>query len=260
MLFFQFDMLNVLVGICSITACAVIIFREARPDTKLNYSKFAINGPSCGKMLPSRTGMFMIYCPAFVISLISTCQLIITNTFELQNNYRVLLMSVLILLHYGKRLFEVRFIHHYSGHCRLRDCFTIASSYVGLTVLVKIFTEQVPLSYVCSHLNLLGVVCFIIGECVNFYHHVLLKNLRKDGSKEYKIPKHGLFEYVWCPHYLAEVITFFSMVMISQHWIIFILSVGSSLYLAIRAYNTREWYKQRFDKIPTRYCLIPFIF
>lgn len=51
MLFFQFDMLNILVGICSIIACAVIIIREARPDTKLNYSKFAINGPSCGKMV-----------------------------------------------------------------------------------------------------------------------------------------------------------------------------------------------------------------
>ncbi|ORE06566.1 hypothetical protein BCV72DRAFT_120882 [Rhizopus microsporus var. microsporus] len=260
MLFFQFDITNILVGICSIMACAVIIIREARPDTKLNYSKFAIKGLSCGKMLPSRTGMFMIYCPAFIISLISACQSIITNAFEPQKNYRVLLVSVFILLHYSKRLFEVRFIHHYSGHCKLRDCFTIASSYVGLSVLVKIFTEQVPLSHVSPHLTLLGVVCFIIGECANFYHHVLLKNLRQGGSKEYKIPKHGLFEYVWCPHYLAEMVSFFSIAMISQHWIVFILSVGSSLYLATRAYNTREWYRQRFDKIPARWCLVPFIF
>lgn len=51
MLFYQFDIINILVGICSIIACAVIIIREACPDTKLNYSKFAINGPSCGKMV-----------------------------------------------------------------------------------------------------------------------------------------------------------------------------------------------------------------
>lgn len=46
----------------------------------------------------------------------------------------------------------------------------------------------------------------------------------------------------------------------SQHYIIFILQLGSAGYLAVRAYNTRLWYQSKFDTIPTRACLLPGIF
>lgn len=38
-----------------------------------------------------------------------------------------------------------------------------------------------------ARLALLGVAMFILGEYINFYHHLLLRDLRKDGSKEYKV-------------------------------------------------------------------------
>ncbi|MBM6387626.1 MAG: hypothetical protein JSY10_27205 [Paenibacillus sp.] len=50
------------------------------------------------------------------------------------------------------------------------------------------------------------------------------------------------------------------MVIITQHLMILLLQLGSAGYLAARAYNTREWYKTKFEKIPERACLIPFLF
>lgn len=46
----------------------------------------------------------------------------------------------------------------------------------------------------------------------------------------------------------------------TQHAYILILQLGSMGYLAVRAYNTREWYKQKFEHVPARACLLPYIF
>uniref|UniRef100_A0A3B0MWM8 3-oxo-5-alpha-steroid 4-dehydrogenase, putative n=1 Tax=Theileria annulata TaxID=5874 RepID=A0A3B0MWM8_THEAN len=46
-----------------------------------------------------------------------------------------------------------------------------------------------------------------------FYCHVKLSELRTDisGSKVYKVPKGGPFNFVLCPHYLAEILIYVSL-------------------------------------------------
>lgn len=49
-----------------------------------------------------------------------------------------------------------------------------------------------------------GIVLWILGESINFYHHAILANLRPSGtSSGYVIPSGGLFKLVVCPHYLG---------------------------------------------------------
>lgn len=49
-----------------------------------------------------------------------------------------------------------------------------------------------------------GIVLWIAGEFINFYHHAILANLRPAGtSSGYIIPTGGLFHYVVCPHYFG---------------------------------------------------------
>ena len=49
---------------------------------------------------------------------------------------------------------------------------------------------------------LVGVVVFIVGEGICFYHHALLAGLRPtSGSVQYTVPQGGLFSFVVCPHY-----------------------------------------------------------
>ncbi|EIE75938.1 hypothetical protein RO3G_00642 [Rhizopus delemar RA 99-880] len=96
---------------------------------------------------------------------------------------------------------ETLFVHRYSGYCKLYDCCFISCGYTGYTIILNIFTKQVPSLFISLPLIKLGIMLFIFGESVNFYHHLILKDLRNDGSKEYKVPDKGLFFYIWCPHY-----------------------------------------------------------
>ena len=48
-----------------------------------------------------------------------------------------------------------------------------------------------------------GIVLWILGESINFYHHAILANLRPSGTSGYVIPSGGLFHYIVCPHYLG---------------------------------------------------------
>ena len=41
-----------------------------------------------------------------------------------------------------------------------------------------------------------GITIFLVGVVGNFYHHYLLSELRKEGEKQYKIPRGGLFDLV----------------------------------------------------------------
>jgi len=43
-----------------------------------------------------------------------------------------------------------------------------------------------------------GVALFLAGFSANLHSDAILRNLRKPGETGYKIPRGGLFEYVWC--------------------------------------------------------------
>ncbi|OAD06272.1 hypothetical protein MUCCIDRAFT_35128, partial [Mucor lusitanicus CBS 277.49] len=200
--------------------------------------------------ISSYHGMLLIYSPSLMASTVFFVWSI--------NDGRMLLVSATIFLHYLKRVLEVLFVHRYSGQSKLKDNVLISASYFSFTSFIYYMSLSVPKSN--SRLELWGLVMFIVGEYTNYYHHLLLRNLRKDGSKEYKIPSGGLFDYVWCPHYLGEIMSFVAMALLAQHILILILQLGSAGYLATRAYNTKKWYSDKFDVIPSRACLIPFIF
>jgi very-long-chain enoyl-CoA reductase len=71
-------------------------------------------------------------------------------------------------------------------------------------VIVNVFSNQIR--QVNQTVFWLGFILFFIGEYINYYHHLILSQLRQDGSKKYKIPMGGLFEYMWCPHYVSRMI------------------------------------------------------
>lgn len=77
------------------------------------------------------------------------------------------------------------FVHRYSGQCKLKDNALISMSYFTFALLVYKLASNVPNP--SSRITLLGITIFLTGEYTNFYHHLILRNLRKDGSKDYKV-------------------------------------------------------------------------
>lgn len=156
------------------------------------------------------------------------------------------------------------FIHKYSGEMAVDSAFIITSSYFSSTVLM-LYSQSFTLGLTEPpfDMKLIGIVMFVVGIVGNLYHHVLLAKLRNEegGKKVYKIPKGGLFNTVICPHYLFEIIVFWSFFMVSQTIYSFSFAMGTTFYLIGRSYATRRWYLSKFDDFPKHIkALVPFVF
>lgn len=160
------------------------------------------------------------------------------------------------------QIFQVLFIHQFSGNMMIESAIPISFSYLFNTVLIinsQYVSRNMPEPEI--DLTYAGIVLFLVGMIGNFYHHYLLSKLRKKGDKTYKIPKGGLFDLVICPHYLFEIIDLFGVSLISQTLHPFCFAFGSMFYLMGRSIATREWYMSKFENFPTRVkALIPYIF
>lgn len=64
-----------------------------------------------------------------------------------------------------------------------------------------------------------GIVLWILGESINFYHHAILANLRPTAtSSGYVIPSGGFFHYIVCPHYFGWVLCCCPSILVSKDW------------------------------------------
>ncbi|KAH7536859.1 hypothetical protein FEM48_Zijuj03G0030900 [Ziziphus jujuba var. spinosa] len=175
---------------------------------------------------------------------------------------RVLLLKYALALHFFKRIFEVLFVHRFSGQMVVDSAIVISLTYFSSTATM-IYTQHLTqvLQGPPIDLKYIGVLLFLTGICGNFYHHYLLSQLRGKGEKEYKIPKGGLFGLVIGPHYLFKIIAFVRVSFISQTVYAFCFTIGTLFYLMGRSYATRRWYLSKFEDFPQHVkALLPYVF
>ncbi|ANQ09599.1 3-oxo-5-alpha-steroid 4-dehydrogenase family protein [Plasmodium coatneyi] len=71
--------------------------------------------------------------------------------------------------------------------------------------------------------GLLPVVVFLLGTLIQYDAHVRLAKLRPKGTKKldspYKVPHGGLFYFVSCPHYFAEILIYLSFLLLNWNFI-----------------------------------------
>ncbi|CAN8300093.1 unnamed protein product [Cochlearia groenlandica] len=249
-------------SVLGVAALANIGWSEIR-GKHLKYSKFNNTSSSPTKQrfgsISSRVGMLWLYTPAFLAAA--------SSFFVLpSDDLRFLLLKSVLALHFFKRIFEVMFIHKYSGEMATDSAFTITSSYFSSTVLM-LYSQSLTLGLSEPNLDLKlpGIIVFVVGIVGNLYHHCLLAKLRnedgKEKKKEYKIPKGGLFDTIICPHYLFEIIVFWGFFMVSQTIYSLSFAMGTTFYLVGRSFATRRWYLSKFDDFPKHVkALIPFVF
>ncbi len=213
---------------------------------RMRYSKFRAQ-----KGIPSRAGMLLIYGVPFLGALAVSA----ANFSTLSLVQTIVLAATLI--HFGKRCLEALFVHKYSGPVDLATSLLIMSFYTIVAVGVA-YLNRWPLP-APNGLFWAGLGLFAIGIAGNFWHHKLLADLRREGSG-YAIPRGGLFEWVVCPHYLFEILTWLGIAMLSQHLFTYLTVLGMGCYLAARSINTLKWYHAQFPNFPkARKALIPFI-
>ena len=210
------------------------------------YSKFR---PSSG--ISTRTGMVILYATPLITLVISALPYLPKPTV-----IQVLVFAS-VFIHFAKRVLESLFLHKYSGPIGIFTTIMIASFY-SLAAFMIGYLNREPLRSM-DVWSYLGIALFVIGFISNFYQHKVLADLRKD-SLEYKIPRGGLFEYVVCPHYLFEVITWLGSFLLSRHLGAMLVLVFIIAYLSARSLRTLAWYREKFTDFPVnRKGIFPFV-
>lgn len=225
----------------------------------LQYSKFANSGnkplAKQGVKISSRTGMLILYTPAFLAGLVSF--------FVLPGaDLRLVLLKFAVTFHFFKRDLEVLFVHKYSGSMILGSVILITGFYFSAAAgLIGVQYLSLGLPEPSIDLKYIGLIIYVVGIIGNFYHHSILSKLRNNNDKGYKIPQGGLFGLVICPHYLFEILIFVGLSFISQTPLAFACTFGDTLYLIARSYETRKWYVNKFEDFPKHTkCVIPYVF
>lgn len=171
------------------------------------------------------------------------------------------LAMALWVFHYAKREFETVFVHRFGNDTMpILNIFKNSGYYWGAAAGVAYFVNHplftpppLPLTYCCAAL-------FVLFELSNGYCHLILRNLRRPGTRERNIPQGFLFEYVSCANYTFEVLS----------WVAFsfmTLTVASFAFTAVGFAQMYVWavakhkrYRKEFPNYPKkRTAMIPFI-
>ena len=165
------------------------------------------------------------------------------------------------VIHYVKRILETIYVHEFGDMTMpIRNIFKNCTYYYGFAIVVAINVNFFARTN-CTILTIIGLVGMIASIISNGYCHIILKRLRTPGSQEWKIPKGFLFEYITCPNYFCEIMT----------WVFFnVMTAFPLMGIAFNicgCYQMWEWAAQRrqkylkmFPDYKVRWTLLPFIF
>lgn len=246
-----FNQLDIVPFILQCAFGLLLFYLEKTGRFQLAYSKFRKGGNT-----NARLAMILIYAPAPLVYVAAT----ILTGLKISPYHEWLLYAFII--HFGKRCYEILFVHKYSRPMGMGTVFAIGTLYAGAAWSAA--TLHGSVSREAGHLvtvqfwTWVGGAIFASGQMINLYHHLLLAKLRKDGSTDYLVPTGGLFGWVACPHYLGEIIAWFGYAVMSGFLPVLGIAMIMSLYLLGRALRTLEWYRTNVSDFPaSRKALIP---
>ncbi|KAG0416544.1 hypothetical protein HPB47_006305 [Ixodes persulcatus] len=181
----------------------------------------------------------------------------------------VLLVQVLETCQVFRRCFECMFVCIYSDvrmhvwHYLMGFFFyfgvqlSILSNAPGFSTTVGVM-PAFSLAEISWH-HIVGTVIFLWGFCVQFDTHLRMASLRKDSegkvvSLKHDVPKGGMFEYVSCPHYMAEIVVYSALTLVlgspnPTWWLALAWTWANQVGVAFVSHN---WYREQFRNYPRR--------
>ena len=150
----------------------------------------------------------------------------------------------MILVHFLKREMETLIVHRFSlatmpvinvfknsGHYWLLSGFLIAYvTYSPTSPTQKHFVGE-PLAWV-------GILLFIFGEVANLYTHLVLRDLRREGTAERGIPDGFGFDWVTCPNYLFETIAWLGILVVNRSW-------STAVFIIVAVAQMAQWARKK---------------
>jgi len=164
--------------------------------------------------------------------------------------------------HYIKREVETLFVHRFSHETMPLANLWRNSGYYWLAGLLAGYFINHPLYTPPNDTQVfIGLTIFVISEIGNAICHLMLRNLRPAGSRDRKVPKGFLFDYVSFPNYTFEVLAWIGFSIMTK-------TAAAYFFTAIGFYMMYTWGKAKRSKYikefgsnfpKSRKVIIPFI-
>ena len=168
---------------------------------------------------------------------------------------------IMICIHYGKREYETLHVHRFSNATMPilnlpKNCFhywVIG----GLLVAWDVYSRQVDFQFDYSIACLVALWMFC--QVSNFKTHLILMNLRPEGTRVRKIPNGYGFDLVTCPNYFFEILGWVCFSLIVGGWMSWLFTAVGAIQMWFWAVKKHERYNREFNNYPKRKILIPFV-
>lgn len=137
--------------------------------------------------------------------------------------------------------------------------FNVANAYVNATWIASDEAGYAT-GWLTDPRFLGGAALFLVGFGINRWADRVLRNLRRDGSREYRIPRGGLYELVSCPNYAGEMLEWCGWALACWSLAGVSFAVFTVANLLPRAISHHRWYRETFPDYPARRkAAIPFL-
>jgi very-long-chain enoyl-CoA reductase len=162
----------------------------------------------------------------------------------------------LVVLHFLKREYETIFVHRFSlSTMPALNIFKNSAHYwvfSGLNIAYWTYSPSATaqsvtkLSLPSDILTTVGLAMFVFGELANFNAHLVLRDLRPEGSTARGIPKGFGFSLVTCPNYLFEMVAWSGIALVTRSWstVLFLIIAGGQM--AVWAQKKERRYRKEF--------------
>ena len=212
-----------------------------------------------GPNLNNKLGWFIMEIPTVVIFLI------IYFLGERKTDLISIVFLFIWMLHYGQRTFIFPLLIRAKQPMPV-SIISFGMMFNGINTYLQarwIYTLSEPYSddWIISPFFIAGLSIFLLGFIINLHSDRIIRNLRKPGETEYRIPYGGMFRWVSSPTYLGEITEWagWAVLTLSFPGLIFVFWTFANL--APRALSHHKWYLETFPEYPKdRKALIPFIY
>jgi len=212
-----------------------------------------------GLNINNKLGWFIMEVPTVII------YLILYFLGEKKTSMMSIIFLFIWMLHYGQRTFIFPFLIRGKQPMPL-TIVSFGMIFNGINTYLQarwVNTISVPYldEWLFSPFFIIGVTIFFVGIIINLHSDKIIRDLRKPGETEYKIPYGGMFRWVSCPSYFGEITewTGWAIMTWSLPGLVFVAWTFANL--APRALSHHKWYLETFPDYPkNRKALIPFVY
>ena len=184
---------------------------------------------------------------------------------SVEHNWVARLGIICWTLHFLKREYETLFVHKFSrATMPLSNLFKNCVYYWTFGAVIG-YPLSSPGYVAPAEIQVqIGLGIFAISEIGNLICHLMLSNLRpSEGSQKRTIPSGFLFNYVACPNYTFEVLSWVGFSVMTNLPFAYLFTLVGFLQMADWAQKKHKGYKKTYDKEYTqlkRKAIIPFLY